>query len=801
MIKTSLRTALLVSACCLAGTAPVRAQTAAPAAGATPAPDVSEIIVTAQNRKESVQNVPIAINVVSSAALERAGVTDFTSVMKVAPELNITTDTNNTRVSLRGVGTNSNNEGQDQSIAVDIDGEYINRPTVLNAAIFDLDRAEVLKGPQGTLYGRNSTGGAINFITRQPGNVFAGNASITYGNYNQVIAEGGVDVPFGDIGAVRVSGIYHSHDGYTDHPNTPFSPSSAYTPSSARRSETDGTGGGRISLRLEPASNLHIRVAGEHVEDRFIPQDEAYADLTAPGNNPGGSTTSCGNGWASVGTDPSGMIECVPQHTNTLANVDRHSYNSPTLGVGHERLISSAVRGRVAWDVTSGVRLTYTGAYRYTDDTNVLTLAPTYLFPHFGETVKTQSHELRANGEVSGVKWQGGAFYFREQQTSDQGLWSPNLFFQGFYINYFKHPTDTKSISGFGQVEVPLTSSLTAVAGARYTHDKRDGLWNNYTSPVGLAAVGTGPVDLGNGNFVSPYCTGALANPFHAPPFLFCQSPGEEKLHFSGSKFTWTAGLNYKPDTRTLIYAKVSTGYKAGGFDGTGATFLPESNTAYEAGAKLNLGNRGQHTLNLSGFYYDYTNLQNDVLLNPSKGAQTFNAGKARLYGLEAEAHVRATPNDTISATASWLHANYVQFTASVNYYGESGAYAPTINLAGNRLPQAPNYLLTLAYDHTFHLGDAGTVTASAFERYKGSYYLDFYNFNDSRQGAHTETDLSLEYRTVNKRFSLQAYVRNLENYRSLVYAGNTVVAGQANIYNWGFGNPRTFGARAGFEF
>jgi len=191
-------------------------------------PDAREIIVTAQNRKENVQNVPIAISVVTGAALAAQGVTDFTSVQKVSPALNITSDTNNTRVTVRGVGSLTNNEAQDQSIAVNIDGEYLNRPTILNAAIFDIDRVEVLRGPQGTLYGRNSTGGAVNFITRKPGDHTGFNGSVSYGNFNSVLVDGGADLVLGEGAAVRVAGFYRSHDGYNYHPNTPFSPTSAF---------------------------------------------------------------------------------------------------------------------------------------------------------------------------------------------------------------------------------------------------------------------------------------------------------------------------------------------------------------------------------------------------------------------------------------------------------------------------------------------------------------------------------------------------------------------------------------------
>lgn len=268
MSKDILCRVLLTGVCGLALSTPAYAQDQTPPAPETTTAETAplptdtpaaapeeaageEIIVTAQNRSQNVQDVPIAMQVVSGEDLERAGVTDFTSLQKIAPAVQITNDTNLTRVTVRGVGTNDNAETQDTSIAVNIDGEYINRPTVLNASLFDLERVEVLRGPQGTLYGRNSTGGAINFITRKPGRDFGANFSASFGNYDAVVVQGGVDIPLGDIGGIRIAGTRSLRDGYFYHPNTDS------------RSGDDNTHGGRISLRLEPTDALDVDLAVE----------------------------------------------------------------------------------------------------------------------------------------------------------------------------------------------------------------------------------------------------------------------------------------------------------------------------------------------------------------------------------------------------------------------------------------------------------------------------------------------------------------------------------------------------------
>jgi iron complex outermembrane receptor protein len=274
---------------------------------------------------------------------------------------------------------------------------------------------------------------------------------------------------------------------------------------------------------------------------------------------------------------------------------------------------------------------------------------------------------------------------------------------------------------------------------------------------------------------------------------------------------TWLAGLNYQPNTDTLLYGKVSTGYKAGGFDSVGE-YGPETNTAYEAGAKLNFGDGGRNTFNLSGFYYDYKDLQVSVLLNPAIGGQIFNAGAATVWGIEAETNIRLDDNDRFNASVNYLDAKYDNFLAAYSVFcvgcgdtsvGDLDTNPATVtqpNLAGNRLPQAPRWTITAGYDHIFDLGGAGQVTASVYSRFKSDYFLGVFNYRDSRQTAFTQTDLSLTYQPASRNFSIQAFVRNLEDEQPLAF-GNLTAAGADDIFTWQFGAPRTYGVRLGFDF
>ena len=280
-------------------------------------------------------------------------------------------------------------------------------------------------------------------------------------------------------------------------------------------------------------------------------------------------------------------------------------------------------------------------------------------------------------------------------------------------------------------------------------------------------------------------------------------------------KITWLLGLNYQPNADTLIYAKVSTGFKGGGFDAIG-TYGPESNTAYEAGAKLTFGPSGNIQFNFGGFYYDYTGLQVSVLLDTTKGGQTFNAGAATIWGLEAEGIIDFEQGTTISLTANYLDATYDELFAQFNVYTVPGtgddlngigdldpntAGIQQPNFAGNSAPFSPKWVIRAGIEHEFDLGPSvGTLTATANTTYKSSYFTDFYNYNDGRQRSFFQSDLSLEWRDPSDMVGVQAFVRNVENTRALTY-GSFVSAGPDDIFNWQFGTPRTFGVRFSLDY
>ncbi|CCA90628.1 TonB-dependent receptor (plasmid) [Novosphingobium sp. PP1Y] len=764
--------------------------------------DSNIIIVTAQNRAENVQDVPIAMDVVGQEKISQAGFSNASDLGKISPSVQINEDQGQVKITVRGVGTTSIDEAQDTSVVANVDGEYINRPNAFSVALFDLERVEVLRGPQGTLYGRNSTGGAVNFITRKPGKEFGVNATASYGNYNAIRLDAGVDMPIGNMAGVRVAGFYDDRDGYVKHPaGGGFFVFPAYD---AGRSDDNKSYGGRLSLRFDPTDALSINLAGEYAERHFRPAIFAAGDLNAPGNGPTGPGCNAA-GFETVAPDY-GLTLCVPSSTNLLSQIDRGEYDAPFYGLGSGLDQKTwALRGRVAYEFAPEATLTYIGGYRNfkqgdPSGNEYLTLPVVYRSYQFQDDAKTQSHELRLNGTIGGVIYQVGGFYFKEKLVRESGFLLPTFIFGGSpadpatFLSYFRRLVDSESASAFGQVEVPLADTLTAVGGLRYTHNKRSALYLN------AAPFGNGPPD--------PALLGAGPDRKNFADLAYVQTLD---LGSRESKVTWLAGLNWKPDPMTLVYAKATTGFKGGGFDSVG-TYKPETNTAYEVGLKKNFGDRGQHQFNLSGFYYDYKDLQVSVLLDTNVGNQIFNAGKATIWGVEAEAAIELSENDHFNASFNYLNSQYDELFAQFNVVcvgcdlngiGDLDPNTPGVqqpDFAGNTTPFSPKFIITMAYDHVFDLGSAGKVTARMDTLFKSAYYTDFYNYRDGKQRAFTQSGASLEYKPENGRFSVTAFVRNIENKRPLTY-GSFVSAGPDDIFNWQFGAPRTYGIRVGADF
>ncbi len=729
---------------------------------------LGDIVVTAQKQRSSVQKTPIALRVIDGDALTKAGVNDINSLTRLAPDLGITNDTIFTKLALRGVSAESIAEGSDAALTVNIDGEYINRPTALNAGFYDLDRIEVLKGPQGTLYGRNSTAGAINIITKKPTDQAGGYLTGSYGNFNAYTIQGAFNAPITDGLAFRIAGIHTQHKGYRDN-------------------DVDGGTGGhdddanvdsvRGTLSFD-RDRVHAFVQGEYTNINQSPPAQYGVQLTT-----------ATPGVVAVPTIAGGT-DYLP--LNSTFDLPKHAFPIGEKGFFHVRQYH--IRGQLSYDLTDQLSISYVGGYFHNNIADYIPLNG-FLPATFGANSAAQdsrdfSNELRLSYKGdNGLFIQAGGFYFNEKQIVSTGTQLPIA--GGAYVNYNYRPNLTlNSYAAFGQADLPITDKLKVTVGGRYTKDKKTGTYYNFS---GFGAAPTLGEIVANAGPLPGKCQGTLNPTYNV--INQCYSKG---------KISWTGGVEYQATPRNLLYAKVSRGFRAGGFDNLTARtingqtigdFAPETITDYEIGSKNRFMN-GKVELNIAAFHYDYRNLQVDNFIDEEIGAATVNAGKARYNGVETDFVAQITRNDRFNVTFNYLDAKLTQFTTFQS--GLDGG-TPAIDASGNRPPQAPKYTVAVGYDHTFDLGAAGTLDANAYTRFKSDYYLTSFNRAADRQEGYSQTDLSVTYTTANGRYSVQGYVHNVENYVPLVYAAYT--GGGINIYNFIFGAPRTYGVQGTVKF
>jgi iron complex outermembrane receptor protein len=730
-----------------------------PAARSEPDSSLQEIIVTAEKRSTNIQDTPIAMDAFAGEDIRRSAVNDVSGLTRLAPDLQMMQTDQTLQLSIRGVTSLDISSSSDPALTVNLDGEYINSGTAINAALFDLERVEVLRGPQGTLYGRNSTAGALNLIAAKPVlSEYDGYVTAGYGNFEAKHGEAAFNLPIGDKVAIRVALFHNDHEGYRDnHP--------------AIDGDNANTSAARVSMLAKPNGQLTAYLAGEFVDvnQGQVAQYGVPINSSTPGLVP------------YTNPDNPAQSSFIPSQSTFAYDPSRF----PLATNGSFQSRQYALRGRLDYDF-GFASLTYAGGMRYIRASEVQEYdglpvggGVHYYGNYPNLDSHTQSHELRLSSNSSSpLIWQTGLFFFRETQNVVQGLYATNFQIPPFpatgqYVNTFYRP-DLKDTSpaAFGQMTIPvIDDTLSVTAGIRYTSDKKSGTFYNC------------PFNFGN------YLIGNVT----ALPGWNCPGVIITPQRFSGSKVTWSTGIDWHPSAGHLVYGKVSSGYKAGGFDNAGS-FSPESLIAYEIGSKNEFLDR-KLQFNADVFYYDYTNQQVQVFLNPTIAFTTQNAGASRIYGLETDTHFQVTAIDRLSLTANYLNAKFKKYEGS--YENLSGTAYPA-NLADHQPPLAPRYVFSFGYDHTFNLGDSGTLIADGLVRYTTSYFLSVNNWASDRVAGYSRTELGLEYRSPDKSLSVRGYVHNLEN--KIVRTEDSYI-NPPSEYVFEFSEPRTFGVQVTKKF
>ena len=717
------------------------------------AAELEELVVTAQKREQTLQSVPIAVSAFSEAALDRVQIEDATDIQLSIPNAVLT---GNDRFTLRGVGNNAL-AGVDPGVPTFVNGAAVGYPP--QNEFFDMARIEVLRGPQGTLYGRNTTGGAINFITRKPGSEFGGEASVQLGNYSNVRLGGAVDLPLGDKVAVRLAGYNLDRDGYTKNIST--------------GNDIDGRDqwGARGTMTLDLGENTDLTLVASRFEEdssraregkrlckanavlgcdpRFLGFDSPDANTTilqtlsriftpfpAGGNIYAGAPNPTDLRKVAADTDPAYSL-----HQSTLTFDFAHDFGQITLSAvgGYSRF---STEQNTDWD-NADLPFRFTRPLTYFKDrTTQVTTDRLLTTDSFTARNKTYTGEVRLASQFEG-RFNFLVGYFHAQGTSAGGFetWHPAIEAfqkaQGRPQETWRVSTLTRNGKNatwavFGESYVQLAETLRLTLGGRYTDEER--------SSQGRSIV-LGPL----------------------VPFTYSK--------FAGNKFTWKAALDWAPDLaftdKTLVYGSVSTGYKGGGQNSNAATpsFGPETVTAYEVGAKNILAD-GALQANLTAFYYDYKGLQLGQRING--GVVTRNAD-ATIYGLEGEFAYALGEHILIDTNLSYLHTSIGTFFSedAANPAQSLTATTPTVqvNLKGNDLPHSPGFKVKAGaqYQTDAFRGD-WTATFRVDATWQDSYFSREYNTPTDRIDGWGVIDAQVRLENEPMGLSARLFVKNLTN-------------------------------------
>ncbi|PKQ00397.1 MAG: TonB-dependent receptor [Alphaproteobacteria bacterium HGW-Alphaproteobacteria-13] len=739
---------LLLSAC-FAMPSPVLAQESA---SATEGEDgIREIIVTAQRREQNVQDVPIAISAISGDALAETGIRDPRDLTLLVPSLSMQAGTaaSTTSLFIRGVGIGDFNSNTTGAVGVYVDDVFLGANAGKLFNVFDSEGIEVLRGPQGTLYGRNTTGGAIRFSSRKPTDTLSGNASLLYGRFNEVQLEAGVGGPIvPDRLKVRVAGLYHNRDGTTYNRVT----------------------GNRVN-------NLNLWAARAIVD--FTPSDNALLRLSVHGGrNTGGARQfqHRGQGVDFFG-DPAFLPDGTPTDGLGYADTDGDPYAGDYNIEGKERIsaLGASLTGQFDF---GGVTLTSITAY---EQVNRATLEDTDSSPadlviaYYEDRPRQWSQELRLQSSDGGpFNWIVGGYYFHDKLKTDsafdllRSLRDPDDLLGTFdpenSMALWRYPytQTTKSYALFGQADYKLADNLTATIGLRYSHDK---IRLDYVSLLD-AVGGVAPVkDFSD---------------ITIPLVVFDQAK-------SFSDLSWRAGIDYKTGD-TLVYASFSKGYNSGGFSGAAADdilqlqpFKSENLYAYEAGFKTELLDR-KLRFNTAGFYYDYRDLQVFIfdLSGPVPVQRKLNGGNARIWGIESEVTARPTRNIDLFVAVTWMHSKYRNFIA------QGGT-----SYSGNRLVNSPKFAMSGGATVSVPLGDSGSIRARVDGTYTSSIYLFPDNSASGWVKAHGLLNARLSWQSADEQYEIALWGKNLTGTKYITSVAPIITSDQLN-YN----DPRTYGVQ-----
>lgn len=693
--------ALVMAQQALAQTADEAEQSAEPAG-------LGEIVVTAQKRSENMQKVPIAITAVSADSLSKAGVESTQALAVAVPGLQLVNVGNQLTTRIRGVGSSAAAAGVESPVAIYIDDIYYASTADLILDFGDVERIDVLKGPQGTLFGRNATGGVVQITTRGPTDEFSGSFKTSLDNYltsrSNLFVAGGLSE---DVqGSLSLSYI-HQGKGWGKNINTG---NDAY--------KIDHSISVRGKLRAFATERMTMNLSGDFT-DREGPQSASFR--TFPGRS---------------------SILPAPQ--------PERLWDSNHFLDAHNTYNGGGASVRIDQEFDFATLSSITG---FRDSKSSYLFAPVPS-PTPANRFLVSDHQRQFTQEIQLVSpssgpltWAVGAYYIWAKATSTTDITN----FLGATPTNTVIPSEqvAKSIAGFAQATYALTPATRVTAGVRYTHEERE---------------------------------------------LFGGPPSNT---FQADKPSWRLSVDHEFTPDIMGYASYNRGIKSGGFTNrtpSNPAFTNERLDAYEVGLKTLLMNRTAR-FNVSGFYYDYQNIQLPIYTGTT--TLIVSGPAAELYGVDAEFVAQLTDRLTLSANANWLHARFTEFPNApfaIPNPGNQGATTVARDAKGNSLPNSPDFTYLIGLDYVIPVS-SGDITLSVSDSFSSGFYPEV--DNQLEQGSYHLLNASIQWQSPDEQFTLRLYANNILN-KAIV----SQVASASFGYIADYTNPpRIIGGSVGVKF
>ncbi len=772
---------------------------------------IEEVIVTAQRREQNLQDVPLSVSAISGDSLRDGGVLDISRLKLLVPGMNFGQTGAYAHVAIRGARTEAIQVNTQPIISNYIDGIYRSGTEQFLGPMVDLDRVEVLRGPQGTLFGRNSYGGAIALYTNKPTQEFDASLKFTGGNYNRTDYEGMINVPLSDTISARIVGAHFEHDGYVEN-NFPGG-------DDIDDQDADYIRG---SLLFE-FDNASLIVRGEYYEQGGAGSGDFAGSLAGSllGGDvfevpqPFNTLSGCGSYY---NADPSLLVppgatsyfdgQCPVPDARDPYEI---ATNAPYFLEAEQKTFSIEFNTDREWGSMRALAA-YTENDNFRGSDGDQGIGTAYIS---GEIVTRETTQIEGhivdNGEGD-TSWLVGAFYLKENNHDNFFFNTDSRDTTGAQFPFTcttSRDVDTTSFAVFGQVTFPVTDTTRVTVGARYSHEANDWRINDeflysFSVPV--------PVDIRDINIKTGEF--AIVGP-------------DVKVDETYTPITWRLAVDHDLSEDAMVYASVATGYSSGGFNSrtnpeTGSFTFDESETiAYEVGYKATLMD-GAMTLNIAAYYNDFKDFiaERSTVL-PSLSVIVFGSlgGSAESMGVDLELDWIPSENWLVNLRASIMDSEFDSFTTSlggslttagplVAAGGQlqfitavqtpdynAGDQIPVVQLKGEQIAYSPDFTLGLTVSYTMDLAGAGTLTPLLQWYRSDNYQASDQGYKHGEQDGYSQTTLRLTWSSADGNFHISGFVYNLEDEEVVTRAnifGATIATQQ-------YAPPRTYGVTVSY--